>query len=64
MLLLKVDNSWIAKDLMFKKVKIGQEAPFSGNSGELGLFSNGRADGNWRGIAFQMGGFNTTYGTS
>ena len=40
---------------MFDKVKMGQEAPFKGNSGKLGLFSNGRADGNWKGVVFQMG---------
>ena len=41
---------------MFKKVKMGQEEPFKGNSGELGLFSNGRAEGNSRCVVFHMGG--------
>ena len=35
---------------------MGQEEPFKGNSGELGLFSNGRAEGNSRCVVFHMGG--------
>ena len=41
---------------MFKKVKMGQEEPFKGNSGELGLFSNGRAEGNSRCVVYHMMG--------
>ena len=36
---------------MFKKVKMSQEAPFKGNSGELGLFRNGGAGRNGRGLS-------------
>ena len=40
---------------MFKKVKMGQEAPFKGNSGKLGLFSNGGADRNGRRLSVKRG---------
>ena len=40
---------------MFKKVQMSQEAPFKGNPGELGLFSNGGADRNGRGLSVKWG---------
>ena len=46
---------------MFKKLTLGQEASFKGNSGEWGLFSNGGADLNGRWVVLQIRGFNTPY---